>query len=516
MITKVSSFFVISLLSFTNLFGQFSLYMENNIPVQAEKVGAIKISKDGRFLAFGDQKGSLTIWDLDAKRELHTIRIHKKQINSIIFDSSNQRLISCSDDKKIAILDLYSGQTEKIIDGFKSQVKCLDLSPGDKTLASGGKKNEIYLWEFPFGSLKGKLKAHKKDVLSLSFNVNGNQLFSVGRDRLMVVWDVGRQQLIRKTEIESKTIKNSGIDIHSAHFSSDKYFVGIGMQEHVLAKGGRGMKFKYNLAFYDWKTGSEIEILEGHRKDVDFFAISPDKNYVVTDNSTLRANQISFWNIQKGIVEQNYPVEGKITAIEMSENGEWLAVANTEDEKNLKSFVSVWKLSGIEGYKRFDTNPNIVSAQKSGFGSAMKLNTPEQPLIQFGERKKLAVMYFDNSGLSEDVAKTTSYLLEGKLGNSPFIELIERNQINSVISELKYQISGLTKSGAVDIGKHLNAKYILIGSINKLGNLLIITAKLVNVETAQIEGTREVQCNNATIENISDMVSLLAPTIAKF
>ena len=125
-------------------------------------------------------------------------------------------------------------------------------------------------------------------------------------------------------------------------------------------------------------------------------------------------------------------------------------------------------------------------------------------------------MYFDSPGLSEDIAKTTTYLLEGKLGNSPFLELIERNQIEKVLSELKYQMSGFTASDAVEVGKQLNAKYILIGSLNKLGSLLIITAKLVNVETAQIEGTREVQCNNATIENISEMVSILAPTIAKY
>ena len=507
---------LIIIFPFMNLYGQFSLYLENKILVETEKVTVLKMSKDGRFLAYGDKKGTLYIWDVDAKRKLHELKLHKKQINSLIFDTRNQRLISGSDDKKIIIWDLYSGKPELIIEDFKSQVKCMDLSPDDRILATGGNKKEIYLWEFPFGSLKGKLKSHKKDVISLSFNINGDQLLSVGKDKLMIVWDAGRQQLIRKTEIESKTIKNSGIDMLSANFSSDKYFVGIGIQEHVLAKGGRGMIFRYNLAFFDWKTGSEIEILEGNRKDINFFVISPDKNYAITDNSTLRENQISFWNIQKGISEQNYPIDGEISAIEISEDGNWLAVAYTEDKNYLKSFVNVWKLSGIEGFKRFDTDRNIVSSRKSGFGSAMKLNTPEEPLISFGERKKIAVMYLDNPGLDENTAKTTTYLLEGKLGNSPFVELIERNQIETVVAELKYQMSGLSTSNAVEVGKHLNAEYILMGSINKLGNLLIITVKLVNVETAQIEGTREVQCNNATIENISDMVSLLAPSIAKY
>jgi TolB-like protein len=302
--------------------------------------------------------------------------------------------------------------------------------------------------------------------------------------------------------------------VNSARFSFDKYFVGIGMQERVLAKGGKQMIFRYNLGFYEWKTGTEIEIIQGNKTDINFFAITPDKNYAITDNSTLRQNRLSFWNIKSGVIEQNYPIDGKISAIEISENGKWLAVAYAPRTSN--SVINVWQISGMEGYQRFSSSSQIKSATSSGFGSSMKLTAPDAPLIQFGERKKIAVMYFDSPGLNEDVARTTSYLLEGKLGNSPFVELIERNQINSVLSELNYQMSGLTTSAAVEVGKHLNAQYILVGSINKLGNLLIITVKLVNVETAQIEGTREVQCHNATIENISDMVAMLAPTIVKY
>jgi TolB-like protein len=176
----------------------------------------------------------------------------------------------------------------------------------------------------------------------------------------------------------------------------------------------------------------------------------------------------------------------------------------------------VWQISGIEGYERFASDETVRTSSITGFGAAIKLTTPKEPLIHFGERRRLAVMTFDNPGLSEDIARTTSYLLEGKLGNSPFVELVERNQIQEVLEELRYQQAGLTTSNAAEVGRHLNAEFILLGSINKLGNLLIITSKLVNVETAQIEGTREVQCSNATIENISDMVSVLAPTIAKY
>jgi WD40 repeat protein/TolB-like protein len=496
-------------------FGQFNLYQELQIEAQTEKITCLQISDDGRFLAYGDHEGGVCLWDLNAKRELHSLHFHDRQVNGILFDSKNRYLVSASDDNKIAVWDLYSGQAEKILEDFKSKIKVIDLSPDDQILAACGDKSEIFMWEFPLGSFKGRLKGHEDDVVSLSFNPNGDQILSLDKDKKMILWDVGRQQPVRNTEIASRTMKNSGIDVVSANFSPDKYFIAVGLQEHVLAKGGNSMIFKYNLGFYDWKTGSEIEILEGNNKDIRFFSISPDKNYAITDNSTLRQNQISFWNIPKGIVEQNYPIKGEVTAITVSKNGMWLAVAYVDAGKRLQCGIHVWRLSGIDGYQRFNSGQEVKSSRTTGFGSAMKLTTPKEPLIQYGERKRVAVMYFDSPGLSEDIAKTTSYLLEGRLGNSSFVELIERNQINSVISELKYQMSGLTASDAVEIGKHLNAKYIVIGSINKLGNLLIITAKLVNIETSQIEGTREVQCNNATIEDISEMVALLAPSIAK-
>lgn len=495
---------------------QFSLYLESQIPVSSEKVTSIQISKNGRFLAYGEKNGAVYVWDIGAKRMLHELKEHRGEINTLIFDTKQRFLITGGSDRKITVWDLYSGQVQKVIKDFGSSVRWLALTPDDRLLAASGNKNEIYLWEFPLGTLKGKLKGHKKKVVAIAFSVNGDQLLSVGEDQQMITWNLNKLQIIRKTDIEARTMKGSGIDVKSAAFSFDSHFAGVGLQEHVLAKGGRRMIFKYNLTFYDWNTGAEIETLEGNRKDIDFFVISPDKNYVITDNSTLRQNQLSFWNIQKGIIEQNYPIDGKISAINISEDGNWLAVGVEAQDNSFKGFVNVWQISGIEGYERFATDETVRTSSITGFGAAIKLTTPKEPLIRFGERRRLAVMTFDNPGLSEDIARTTSYLLEGKLGNSPFIELIERNQIQEVLEELRYQQAGLTTSDAAEVGRHLNAEFILLGSINKLGNLLIITSKLVNVETAQIEGTREVQCSNATIENISDMVSVLAPTIAKY
>lgn len=494
---------------------QLTLYLENRIPVASERVTGIQISSSGRFLAFGDVRGGVYVWDIDARRLLHETREHRGQVPAVVFDSKERFLVTGSHDRRVIVWDLYSGEVQAVLKDFGSSIGSLALSPDDRLLAAAGDGRDICLWEFPIGTLKGKLKGHKKKVIAIGFNVNGDQLLTVGEDRQMIVWSVSKLQLMRKTSVEARTMKGSGIDLKTAAYSFDGQFAGVGIEEHMLAKGGQRMIFKYLLSFYDWQTGAEIATLEGNKSNLDFMAISPDKKYAITDNSTLRHHQLSFWNIENGVIEQNYPLDGKISAVAISQDGGWVAAGHEGPEVS-RSHVNLWRLSGMAGYRRFAADEQIRSSGAGRFGSAIRLTTPEEPLIHFGERRRLAVLTFDSPGLEEDIARTTSYLLEGKLGNSPFLELVERNQIQGVLDELNYQQTGLTTSNAVEVGKHLNAEFVLLGSINKLGSLLIITAKLVNVETTRIEGTREVQCSNATIENISDMIALLAPAIAKY
>lgn len=511
----VKTIYIVLLLNIT-LYSQFNVYLNKTFPLNTNHISALAFSKDGRFFASGDAQGRIVVYDNDTKRRLHYFSEHKKMVTGLIFDRNNKYLVSCSLDENIIIWDLYSGSLTKKIDSFDDDIYHIALSPDDKILAAGGDKDEIFLWELPSGQRRGVLFGHSDDVLYVTFNSNGDQLLSVGKDEQMIVWDPSQAKFIRKTQIESQTLKNSDVNVQSAQASFDKYFVGIGIEETKLAKGGRSMLFKHNLAFFDWETGSEIEILQGNLDAIKTFVITPDKQYAITDNSSLRHNKISFWNIQKGIIVKNYDINGRTSAICVSENGEWLAVAFTKDNNLMKSAINLFQLSGIDGFKRFDTKSKLKQSSSSSFGSSIKLTTPEEPLIQFGVKKKIAVLYFDSPGLDENIAKTSVYLLEGKLGNSQSIDLIERNQINKVLDELKYQMSGLTASDAVEVGKQLNAEFILIGSINKLGSLLIITVKVVNVATAKIEGSREVQCTNSTIENIPDMISLLASSIVRF
>jgi WD40 repeat protein len=487
--------------------------LAHQIPVDSKEITAMEISRDGRFLACGVTEGGVYVRDTESGKQLLYLEHHKKAVSCLAFDSKAHYLVSGSHDEKIAVWDLLSGELVCRIDDFKDKVRHVEVSPGDNLLAACGSKKEINVWEFPSGSIKGKLRGHKKDVLLASFNAAGSHVISVGKDKLLIVWDLNTLAPVRRNEIHAQTMVNSGIDVTSAAFSADRDFLAVGISEHVLAKGGKQMKFRYNIAFYDWKNGALIKIIEGNAKTVDHLIITPDKEYAITDNVFSRNPQYSYWDIHDGVTAANHMMEGDISALTFSPNGEWLAAAWTKSVKDAESSINLWKVDGIAGYSSL-VDTSMVPFSSGGFGSVITLSHPGNPLIRSGNPRTIAVLYFKSEGIQEGIARSTTHLLENRLLDSPYVTLLERNEIDAIIEELNYASSGLTDSQSLEIGKHLEAEHILLGRIDKMGNDLIINARLINVETRQNEGMREARCQNASLADIYEMIARLAPTIA--
>jgi len=65
--------------------------------------------------------------------------------------------------------------------------------------------------------------------------------------------------------------------------------------------------------------------------------------------------------------------------------------------------------------------------------------------------------------------------------------MLERNQVQKVLSESKFQASGLTSpDGRAELGRLLNANSILSITVPKLGDIVEITAKLIDVRQGEV------------------------------
>lgn len=122
-------------------------------------------------------------------------------------------------------------------------------------------------------------------------------------------------------------------------------------------------------------------------------------------------------------------------------------------------------------------------------------------LLAASEKPSLAVLYFDNNTKNDDLEvmrKGLADMMVTDLVAWDGVTVVERDKFEAVVSELKLQRTKyFDQATAVKIGKFLEAKYLLTGSMTISGDKLILDARLLDaaksqvVVTARADGTKD-------------------------
>ena len=128
--------------------------------------------------------------------------------------------------------------------------------------------------------------------------------------------------------------------------------------------------------------------------------------------------------------------------------------------------------------------------------------------ISFAQEKEiytLAVLNLDPKGIPETEAEYLSESMraqvtrvvaseEFKKTTNVLYKIIERSQMEKILDQFEFQSTGCTDvECAIEIGKMFNAERIIIGSIGLVGNTYSITARMVDVATAETVGFADYQ-----------------------
>jgi len=127
----------------------------------------------------------------------------------------------------------------------------------------------------------------------------------------------------------------------------------------------------------------------------------------------------------------------------------------------------------------------------------------------------LAILDIESRGIEQDIADIAMFSLSNSLSNNGYLELVERSQIEQILQEQEFQLGDLTQDQGVRIGQLLNVDYILLASMGRLGDNIIVNGRVVSVETGQIIGGREVICETCQNQDILEAVSMLSRLIAQ-
>ena len=101
-------------------------------------------------------------------------------------------------------------------------------------------------------------------------------------------------------------------------------------------------------------------------------------------------------------------------------------------------------------------------------------------------REYIAIIDFEGIGVSEGEARALTQRLTSEIISLEMYQIVERSEMKRLLDEQKFQYSGCVDiTCAVDIGKLIGAKYIVVGSISKLGNIFSLDSRMISVETGE-------------------------------
>lgn len=166
------------------------------------------ISSDGKFLAIGNCKGAVKVWNFENKTEEIILNDHKERVHMVKFSSDSKMLVSGSfDEIKIWNLELKSVDFTLSDDSYEllffqlnaddriSDIFCMSLSPDGKLLALGYSCNFIKVWNLVEKKEEFVFTGHTDSVFCISFTPDGKFL----ADHMIVISEYGIS--IKKTKM---------------------------------------------------------------------------------------------------------------------------------------------------------------------------------------------------------------------------------------------------------------------------------------------------------------------------
>ena len=103
----------------------------------------------------------------------------------------------------------------------------------------------------------------------------------------------------------------------------------------------------------------------------------------------------------------------------------------------------------------------------------------------------VGVLDFDTNQVSESDARTIADRMRIYLNRSEVFEVLERGQMNEILAEQGFQLSGAcdTDECVVQVGRIIGARKMIAGSVSQVGKLYSLQVRIIDVSTGRIEET---------------------------
>jgi TolB-like protein len=131
----------------------------------------------------------------------------------------------------------------------------------------------------------------------------------------------------------------------------------------------------------------------------------------------------------------------------------------------------------------------------------------------FAQAEKMRIAVFDLTSKSKEVEADSAMLsemLRNEFIKTGRFEVVSREQTARIMTEAEFQGTGVTsEAGAIKIGKLLNVRRAIVGSVGLLGGTVFVTVQLFDLETG-----RFITAESMEAPSMKEIVSRMKSTVS--
>lgn len=170
------------------------------------------------------------MWDLHTGNTTKTFSGHTKDVLSVAFSASNNRIVSGSRDKTVKLWNTLGDckwTVDDKKDGHSSWVTSVRCSPesNNPVVVSTGWDNVVKVFDLGSMALKHNLRRHTGFINVVSISPDGSLCASGGKDGKINLWGLGEGKHLNELDASSP--------VYCLAFSPSRYWLVAGCEKYI-------------------------------------------------------------------------------------------------------------------------------------------------------------------------------------------------------------------------------------------------------------------------------------------
>ncbi|RWI20652.1 WD40 repeat domain-containing protein [Mesorhizobium sp.] len=243
-----------------------------------EPVVWLAVAPDGHSILSASTDRTIKLWDIEGKRLIRTLGIHKDMARTALFLPDGARALTAGDDGEILLRQLSDGAVLHVFSsGQNGGVNKLAISADGKRAVSGHDTGRVIVWDVEKGSVLYVMPGHDWSISGVAVSPDGTRAISGSIEGTLKLWDIGTGKQLRSWHGHER-------GPYGVVFTADGH--------HLITGSG-----DYTIKLWDLDTFKEVRRLEGHSGTVYALALSADGKRLLSGSLDGTAR---LWDMEPG------------------------------------------------------------------------------------------------------------------------------------------------------------------------------------------------------------------------